>query len=269
MILCFEQRAGRLGTGLISTYGNPVPLAERAAVATKKTKTTTSNKRAAGKAAGTREKRARKSDARRATVGKKAAKKTRKAGTKAPGRSTRARAASQTAKRTARKTVHKTITRAPARAAVAPSGETRTEIAGPPARATCATTLRKRDLEQFRELLLAKRAQLVGDVSTLQEQALSANRQDAAGDLSSMPIHMADLGSDNYEKEFTLGLIESERTLLREIDEALARIDAGTYGVCQATGRPIGKARLKAQPWVKYCYEYVLAQESGRRTSGL
>jgi DnaK suppressor protein len=129
--------------------------------------------------------------------------------------------------------------------------------------------LKKRDLDQFRELLLTKRAQLVGDVSTLQQQALSENRREAAGDLSSMPIHMADLGTDNYEKEFTLGLIESERTLLREIDEALARIDDGTYGVCEATGKPIGKARLKAQPWVRFCYEYVLAQEEGRRSSGL
>jgi DnaK suppressor protein len=131
------------------------------------------------------------------------------------------------------------------------------------------TYLKKKDLELFRELLLTKRAELVGDVSTLQKQALSENRQEAAGDLSSMPIHMADLGTDNYEKEFTLGLIESQRTLLREIDEALGRIDDGTYGVCEATGRPIGKTRLKAQPWVRFCYEYMLAQEEGRRSSGL
>ena len=129
------------------------------------------------------------------------------------------------------------------------------------------TRLSAKDLDQFHQLLLNKRAELVGDVSTLQNQALSNNRRDAAGDLSSMPIHMADLGSDNYEKEFTLGLIESERTLLREIDEALARIDNRTYGICEATGQSIGKARLKAQPWVKYCYEYMLAQESGRQSS--
>ncbi|MFQ5805425.1 MAG: TraR/DksA family transcriptional regulator [Phycisphaerae bacterium] len=129
--------------------------------------------------------------------------------------------------------------------------------------------LRKKDLAQFRELLLAKRAELIGDVSTLQSQALSKNRRDASGDLSSMPIHMADLGTDNYEKEFTLGLIEGERALLREIDEALARIGAGTYGICEATGKPIGKARLKARPWAKFCYEYVLAQEKGQQDSGL
>jgi RNA polymerase-binding protein DksA len=124
-------------------------------------------------------------------------------------------------------------------------------------------------LAQFRELLLAKRAQLIGDVGTLQAEALSKNRREAAGDLSSMPIHMADLGTDNYEKEFTLGLIEGERAMLREIDEALARIEDGTYGICEATGKPIGKARLRARPWAKFCYEYVLAQERGQQSEGL
>ena len=88
-------------------------------------------------------------------------------------------------------------------------------------------------------------------------------RQDAAGDLSSMPIHMADIGTDNYEQEFTLGLIESERALLQEIEDALQRIVDKTYGLCVATGMPIGKKRLKASPWSKYSYEYKLAQEKG------
>jgi len=123
------------------------------------------------------------------------------------------------------------------------------------------------ECEPFRRLLLEKRAQLAGDVNTLQNEALSRNRQDASGDLSNMPIHMADLGTDNYEQEFTLGLIEGERKVLQEIDEALERIKRGTYGVCVATGRPIGKARLKAKPWAKYCYEYTLAQERGQKGS--
>lgn len=101
-------------------------------------------------------------------------------------------------------------------------------------------------------------------MDTMQAEALSKNRQDAAGDLSSMPIHMADLGSDNYEQEFTLGLIQGERVILREIDEALERIQEGKYGLCLATGKPIGKSRLKAQPWARYCYDYMLSQEKNR-----
>jgi RNA polymerase-binding protein DksA len=78
-----------------------------------------------------------------------------------------------------------------------------------------------------------------------------------------MPIHMADLGTDNYEQEFALGLMNSERRLLTEIDEALQRIEAGTYGICLGTGKPIPKARLEAQPWARYCVEYARKVEEG------
>ncbi|MFO0837526.1 MAG: TraR/DksA C4-type zinc finger protein [Phycisphaerae bacterium] len=131
--------------------------------------------------------------------------------------------------------------------------------------AAAESNLTRKDLEQFRELLMTKRSQLRGDVTNMQNEALGKNRRDAAGDLSNMPLHMADLGTDNYEQEFTLGLIEGEQTLLREIDEALQRIATGKYGICLATGRPIGKARLRAKPWAKFCYEYTLQQEQGRQ----
>ncbi len=127
-----------------------------------------------------------------------------------------------------------------------------------------AKKLNARETEVFRQLLLEKRAEIVGDMNTLHSEAMNTSSA-AAGDLSSMPIHMADLGTDNFEREFTLGLMEAERSLLREIDDALDRIRKGTYGLCMATGRPIGKARLKAQPWAKYCYEYMLQQEQGRQ----
>jgi len=139
-----------------------------------------------------------------------------------------------------------------------------TNETGPKAPTRAEGKLSRRDVEQFRQILLRKRAEILGDVSTLHNEALNRNRQDAAGDLSSMPIHMADLGTDNYELEFTLGLIEGERSILKEIDEALERIEKGTYGFCLATGKPIGKARLKARPWARYCYEYSLAQERGQ-----
>ncbi|QOJ15929.1 MAG: TraR/DksA C4-type zinc finger protein [Planctomycetia bacterium] len=123
--------------------------------------------------------------------------------------------------------------------------------------------MNRKDLEMFREMLLEKRSQLVGDMSTMRDEALRSNSQ-SSGDLSSMPIHMADLGTDNFEQEFTLGLIEGGQQELREIDAALDRIEKRTYGLCLATGKPIGKARLKAQPWAKYCYEYMLEQERGK-----
>ena len=71
--------------------------------------------------------------------------------------------------------------------------------------------MRSRDLEQFRKVLLAKRRLLMGDVNTLEKAALQNSRQDASGDLSKMPLDMADIGSDNYEQEFNLGLMETEQ----------------------------------------------------------
>lgn len=136
----------------------------------------------------------------------------------------------------------------------------------PVPKAKQSSGLSKREVDMLRDLLLAKRAELVGDVNRMRDEALGKNRQDAAGDLSNMPIHMADLGTDNYEQEFTLNLIDTEQAILREIEDALARIESGDYGVCVATGQPIGLARLKAKPWAKYCYEYVLEQEKRRNS---
>ncbi len=119
------------------------------------------------------------------------------------------------------------------------------------------------EIQHFRELLLKKRAELIGDVSSIESEALKKSRLDAAGDLSSMPIHMADLGTDNFEQEFALGLMDSERKILAEIADALGRIDGGVYGVCEGTGKPIAKARLEANPWARYCIKYATMVEQG------
>ncbi len=125
------------------------------------------------------------------------------------------------------------------------------------------TRLTGNHLEKFKELLLQKRAELAGDVERLTEEALN-RKNDGTGDHSSMPIHMADLGSDNWEQDFTLGLIANEQALVREIDDALCRIQNRTYGVCLATHRRISLARLRAKPWAKYCIEHARAREEGR-----
>jgi RNA polymerase-binding protein DksA len=123
--------------------------------------------------------------------------------------------------------------------------------------------VRKDELSSFRKLLVTKRDMMTGDVTNLQQEALRKNRQDASGDLSNMPIHMADLGSDNFEQEFALGLIESEEVALREIDEAIKRIDEGTFGICVNCSKKIPLARLKAKPHAKYCIECKRLEEKG------
>ena len=125
------------------------------------------------------------------------------------------------------------------------------------------TRLNAKDLARFQDLLLQKRREIIGSVNEIHDEALKNSRMDAAGDLSSMPIHMADLGSDTYEQEFALGLMDSERKLLQEIDDALRRIEEKAYGICEGTGKPIKKARLEAQPWARYCVEFARMLEQG------
>ena len=81
--------------------------------------------------------------------------------------------------------------------------------------------------------------------------------------LSNLPIHMADMGTDNYEQEFTLGLVEKDRQLLREINLALSKIRDGSYGICEGTSKPITRARLEAQPWARYSIDYARRIEKG------
>jgi len=112
-------------------------------------------------------------------------------------------------------------------------------------------------------VLLEKRKELLVNVNEMEDEALKKSRLDASGDLSSMPIHMADIGTDNYEQEFALELMDSEVKLLREIDDALERIEQKTYGICEGTSKAISKARLNAKPWARYCVEYARMIEQG------
>lgn len=119
-----------------------------------------------------------------------------------------------------------------------------------------------RDLEHFGELLRAKRREILGDMRSMEHEALNTS---GGSNLSNLPIHMADMGTDNYEQEFTLGLVEKDRQLLREINGALAKLKNGTYGICEGTGKPINKERLEYQPWARFSIEYARKMERGGR----
>ena len=120
--------------------------------------------------------------------------------------------------------------------------------------------LSTKELEHFRDLLLQKRRELIGDMGQMEREAL---RSAGGSNLSNLPLHMADMGTDNYEQEFTLGLVEKDRNMVREINQALAKIMDGTYGICEGTGKPIAKVRLEAQPWARYSIEYARQLEKG------
>jgi RNA polymerase-binding transcription factor DksA len=117
--------------------------------------------------------------------------------------------------------------------------------------AAIKTRLVAKELAEYRKILLEARVELIARVTGLEDDALRSS----GGNLSNMPLHMADIGTDTFDQDLAIGMAETERELLREIDEALVRITAKTYGVCQLTGKPIPKARLDAKPWAKYTIE--------------
>src|SRR5437868_544305 len=123
-------------------------------------------------------------------------------------------------------------------------------------------TMTKTELETFRQSLLQMRERHNGDISHLTEEAL--RRSGSGGsNLSNMPIHMADLGTDNFEQEFTLSLLHNEEQLLEEIAAALDRVKQGTFGQCEECTESIPKTRLQAVPYTRYCVECARKQEKG------
>lgn len=225
-------------------------VARKAAAKKSATKKKTTKKKPATKKSATK-----KSTTKKRTTRKKSAKKsaaTKKTATKKP-----------TKKKSTKKTTKKPVVAAKPAAPPKPvkledmTLEQRMELDWTPAKLRRAKSgLTRKDLLEYRAMLLEKRAEIVGDVKGM-ESARSASLDD----LAHMPLHMADIGTDTFEQEFTLGLIESERRLLNEINQALHRMEDKTYGVCMASGQPIGKARLEFKPWAKYCIEVARLRE--------
>ncbi len=155
---------------------------------------------------------------------------------------------------------------APARKPLIPSGPSR---AAEVARERAATErsekkikspFNKRELDKFRGVLLAKRLELFGDMSTMETGALRSE----SGGLSHTPQHLAEQGSDSYDQSLSLDLAAADRRLIKEIDDALQRIADKTFGICELTGKPISKTRLEELPWARYSIE--AARELERRS---
>lgn len=121
----------------------------------------------------------------------------------------------------------------------------------------------KKELARFRMILLQKRAELVGDVSGIEREALLAG----SGSLSHLPQHMAEQGSEAADQDVSLNIAAADRRLIREIDSAISRVDGGTYGICELTGKPIHPQRLEELPWARFSIE--AAREMERRTRSL
>ncbi len=111
----------------------------------------------------------------------------------------------------------------------------------------------KNDLFEFKKLINRLRIKVGGDISGLSEDTLKQSQKDAAGDISGYTFHMADVATDAYEREFSLGLVSNERQLFHELNDALKKIQDGIFGVCEDCSELITKTRLKAVPYARLC----------------
>ncbi|MFH1692610.1 MAG: transcriptional regulator, partial [Candidatus Omnitrophota bacterium] len=109
--------------------------------------------------------------------------------------------------------------------------------------------LNKKMQEYYKNLLLEKREELQGDITHISEETLKKSQKDASGDISGYSFHMADVATDNYDREFSLGLASKERNVLFEINHALDKLQDGLFGLCETCKKPISKVRLKAVPY--------------------
>ena len=114
-------------------------------------------------------------------------------------------------------------------------------------------SLDKKNLDRFKALLVETRTKIAGNLHHLESDSLNTSARDAAGDLSGYSLHMADQATDNFDREFTLGLASTEQKLLNLIEAALRKIEDKTYGACENCKKPIPQKRLLAMPFAPLC----------------
>ncbi len=120
---------------------------------------------------------------------------------------------------------------------------------------------------RYHKLLIELRNHLTGQIDTHAEETLKRSAKEDAGDLSSYGQHMADAGTDTFDRDFALSLVSSEQEALSEVEAAIKRIKAGTYGLCEITQKPIAKERLLAVPFTRYSAEAQKDIERNRHRS--
>ncbi len=113
--------------------------------------------------------------------------------------------------------------------------------------------LTKKELKDFKKIIIKKKEAALDDLQHITDDTLKKSQKEASGDISGYTYHMADVATDNYDREFSLGLASNERKALYELDDALKRIDDETFGFCDDCKGPISKIRLKAVPSARLC----------------
>lgn len=113
--------------------------------------------------------------------------------------------------------------------------------------------LNKKELGDYKKLIAKRKGEVLDNINHISADTLKQSQKDASGDISGYTYHMADVATDTYDREFSLGIASNERELIYELEDALKRIEEGTYGVCEDCKELITKTRLKALPYARLC----------------
>ncbi len=125
--------------------------------------------------------------------------------------------------------------------------------------------MEKKNLKLFTELLLKKKKELLKGIAHIAKDALGTSQREAAGDLSAYSLHMADMATDNYDREFSLSLADNEQKTMNRIDAALEKMENNTFGLCELCGKKVSQVRLKAVPYAELCVPCQEKQEKKKK----
>src|SRR5262245_40879254 len=125
------------------------------------------------------------------------------------------------------------------------------------------SSLTKKEIDELREHLRKERTDLQAQLDELESSTFSANQSEMSGEMG-FDEEYADAGTDTFEREKDLSLVNNINDLTSRIDKALVKMDDGTYGLCDRCGKPIEKPRLKALPYANLCIKDKQAEERVR-----
>ena len=111
------------------------------------------------------------------------------------------------------------------------------------------------ELKYFKELILSRKEEILGELKSSERQLTDSAAKESAGDLSAYSVHMPDQGSDSIDREMGFYLAGREWKYLKHLDEALERIENGTFGICRTCNGPIGRKRLEVVPNATECID--------------
>jgi RNA polymerase-binding protein DksA len=124
--------------------------------------------------------------------------------------------------------------------------------------------MNEKDLKRFERILRGQRDEVRAEVSSIQDTNLHRSLRDDSGEISGYSTHMADMASDEEALAMNLRILATEENILEQLDQAIDKIERGTYGTCESCRKPIGKARLTALPFARLCIDCRQHKEAGR-----